>query len=509
MIMSVPSFAYAINTHFSLNLNASILPFVAGVVTATLFFVLIQVVKKGQKKQPKANQKAHRRANNVISLDAVTNLPVMKRGIDVLDNLIQQHSAQYYIAIAFKPINFEQVNNVLGHQNSDILLLQLAYKIQKQLENHNLLINFGHKDHALNVCRLQGLDFAIAVDRRHFKYEDNYVLDDLCLQVTKALPESLSFKNFTLSFRLAFGISLGGENHHATQLFSEACDALSLAEKQQQQICYFDEQNKIYTAKRLAKMEKLRLDIQENKLASLVQPQIVLNTGELVGFEVSTHWIAVDGEVVEKKAFEAIAEFSGVIYQITKLLISDAFKVANEANIKGEDITVGINLSSKDLLEPELADYIEQEATKWRVELKQLVIELDEGVILTDTYRARMMVDQLRALGVKIAVDNFTGSYESLKYLRKASVQQVKIDCHHLNDKEVYQADKAIASALINSIRKMDIPVIATGINNSAIKETFLAVGGEIGQGRLIHQGLAIDELHGWLDSRRRLQQAN
>ncbi|GHF82311.1 GGDEF domain-containing phosphodiesterase [Thalassotalea marina] len=512
-VMSASLSAYANVQGTPFNSGSFIWPFILGALAVIIPIAIAKLYHAFNKRTNNKLQSEQgvkvKPSGSHIALDAVTNLPVMKRGIDVLEKCIGKNSAQHYVAIAFKPINFEHVNNVLGHQNSDILLLQLAYKIQQKLEQHALLLNFGSKTHPLNICRLQGLDFVIVADRRQFKHEDKYVLDDICLQVTKSLPNSLSFKNFSLSFRLAFGIALGSEKHNATQLFSEASDALSLAEREQQQIWYFDEQSKVYTAKRLAKMEKLRLDIQENRLCSMIQPQVVLNTGELVGFEVNTKWKSSDGDVIEKKAFEAIAEFSGVIYQITKQLIRDALIVAKIANTMQENIKVGINLSSKDLLEPELADFIEQEANQHGIELKQLVIELDESVILTDTFRARMMIDQLRALGVNIAVDNFSGSYESLKYLRKASIQQVKIDCHHLNDKDIYQADKTIASALINLIRKMDIPVIAIGINNSGIREHYMSVGGEIGQGKLIHQGLTTNELQSWLDSRNVHRQAN
>ncbi len=91
-----------------------------------------------------------------------------------------------------------------------------------------------------------------------------------------------------------------------------------------------------------------------------------------------------------------------------------------------------------------------------------------------------MMADQHRALGRKIAIDDFSGSYESLKYLRRTSVQQVKVECGQLNVEDNSKSEKTIVKALINLIRKMNIPVIGIGINNRAIEKGYLAMEGEV-----------------------------
>lgn len=489
-----------------------LLPFLLGIVV-TLVCVLVFSFTKARKLKSRAqlsnasNEHSQDSSAN-FSLDPITNIPSMQRTVDVFERYIKDFKAENFVVIAFKPINFEQLNNVLGHQNADLLLLQLAYKIHQKFSENSSFLNLGTEELPYTLCRLQGLDFALIADKRKFKYEDEHVIKDLCQQIAIAIPGALSVKNFSLNFHLSFGIALGHNQYSATELLSQASDALLISEKHNTFISYFDQNALIYSEKQLVKMEKLRLDIKENRLHSLVQPQVNLNSGDIVGFELRVDWQPDAKETLDKAVFEEIAEFSGVIYQITKHLIKDAFKVVKLARARGVECFVAVDLSSRDLLQPELADFIESQALINEVPLSSLVVEMSEGTILNDAFRARMMIDQLRALGVQIAVDNFSGSYESLKYLRKASVQQVKIDCLHLGEED-FKADKTIVNALINLIRKMEIPIVATNVNKTAIKQTFASLGGQLGQGKIIHPGLTLEELESWLNSWQSQHKAN
>ncbi len=436
----------------------------------------------------------------LISLDPITNLPTYQQGVSRLKQLIKNHPNDNFVAIVFKPLNFNQVNKVLGHQNSDILLLQLAYNLQKNIYDNETLLSFSEDSQDLKISRLQGLDFLVVFNPKLSSHPTKLMVENLCLQLSQSVPQAMSFKSFSLNFQLAFGVAVSSaQQQSAEQLIAQASDALLEAERSQQTLCYFDQSSTQYTEQQLAKMEKLKQDIIEDKLQWLAHPQISLSDKKLKGFELAIDWQSNDGTRLTGKEFDQIAEYSGEIYRLTKQMIRHAFHLLATMHKLGIEQNVAINLSSKDLLEQELSDFIEEQSLKSGISLTYLTIELTEQVLLNSPFRARMMVDQLKALGVKIAIDDFSGSYESLRYLRRTSVQQVKIECAQLNIEQGVKSEKTIVNALINLIRKMQIPVVATGVNNPDIEKSYVLMGGDVAQGQSLHAGIKLEQIENWL----------
>ncbi|GLX78074.1 hypothetical protein tinsulaeT_14140 [Thalassotalea insulae] len=432
--------------------------------------------------------------------DPITNLPTYQQGLAQLTHALRNQQDDQFVAIVFKPLNFEQVNKILGHQNSDILLLQLAYSLQKKVSDNPLLLNFASMAAPVKVCRLQGLDFLVVVNASLSNHPINSVVEDICQQLNKSVPQAVSFKSFSLSFELAFGIALQTEKIRSSEaLLAQASDALLEAERSHQQICYFDQQASLYTQQQLAKMEKLKQDVKAEKLNWLAYPQVSLSDGKLSGVELAIDWRDNEGTVFSSKEFHQIAEFSGEIHRISRQLVQHAFSVLKAMHDQGAEQKVAINLSSSALLEPDLADFIEQQSLAVGVDMQFLTIEISEQVLLGAPFRARMMIDQLRVLGINIAIDDFSGSYEALRYLRRASIQQVNIECSQLDISDGAQYEKPIVNALINVIRQMNIPIVATGINNQEIAKSYLLMGGNVAQGKAVQSGIHLAEINNWL----------
>lgn len=460
-------------------------------------------IDKLSESQTSENGDAVEEKQTLVTLDPITNLPTYQHAVGYLKTQMKANTDQEFAAIVFKPLNFAQVNKVLGHQNSDILLLQLAYSLQQSLANNQLLFDFSHSDDAIRVCRLQGLDFLVVYNTKSSHHPTKIVVEDICTQLNNSVPKAMSYKSFSLNFELVFGASLSHDgNSNAEKLIGQASDALLEAEHTHQHLCYFDNSTALYTQQQLVKMEKLKRDIVDESLAWVVHPQLSLNNHKIKGMQLTIDWQCSDGSRLTTDEFEQIAEFSGEIYRLTKQMIAKAFGLLSIMHQKGVEQTVAITLSSKDLLEPELVDFVEQQSKNNGIPLSYLVIELNEKVLLTSAYRARVMIDQFKSLGVKVAINNFSGSYESLRYLRKTSVDQVKIECSHLHNETSAKSDKTIVNALVNLTRKMSIPLIATGVNNRDIEKAYIAMGGDTAQGRLLHQGINYDDVDHWLTAR-------
>jgi EAL domain-containing protein (putative c-di-GMP-specific phosphodiesterase class I)/GGDEF domain-containing protein len=435
-----------------------------------------------------------------ILRDPATNLPNYQHALVQFEAAIKTQTESRYVAIAFKPVNFQQVNEVLGHHNSDILLLQLAYCLQKKVTENQHLINFGDVEHPVRIARLQGLHFLVVLDLSLNEHPEQSNIEQLCRELMEAVPSAMSFKSFSLNFELAFGAAHYGEySHSISETIAFAEDALLVAEKNQQVLSYFDHTNTLYTEKQLRRMEHLKRDIIDENLQWYIQPQICLSNKEVLGFQVQVHWYNGNEAPEEYWQFIDVAAYSGDLYALTKQMIEQAFLVLKKLQQLSFYKPVTIKLTNKESLEPALVDYIASQVKSSGVSPKYLMVEFSENIILAASQKAKYIIDQLKSMDITIAIGEFSGSYESLRYLRKVSINQVKIDCSLLSQNDDGSPDKAIINALINLTRAMKLPLVGTSIDNMNIEQVFSAIGGEFAQGRYLSKGVVYDEIELWI----------
>jgi len=431
--------------------------------------------------------------------DSATNLPSQQQAFQKINKALKSYPNNKYATIVFKPINFQQVNKTLGHKNSDILLLQLAYCLQKSVESNNNLINFNNKRTPVRIARLRGLHFLVVLQLKEDEVNPDLFVEELCKELSLAVPDAMSFKSFSLNFELTFGASFINQYANSlSQTIAHAEDALLTAESNQRLLSYFDKDEIIYTESHLLKMEHLKEDIIGNNLYWYVQPQTRLRDRNLVGFELLVQWNKGEDNPLEFQHFIDTAEHSGEIYLLTKQMITRAFKLILKLQRVSNYETVSIKLLSQYLLEPDLVSFIENQIATYNVPAKYLVIELPENVVLSASERAKTIIDELKSLNVNIAISDFSGSYESLRYIRKMAVHQIKIDCGHIS-KVANEPDNAILTSLIELTKKMELSLIGTSINNKEVEQSFMHFGGELAQGGVIDKGVATDSIDTWV----------
>lgn len=437
-----------------------------------------------------------------VSLDPATNLPSYQFALNKFEHRVKHHTSSRYAAITFKPINFQQVNSVLGHHNSDILLLQLAYCLQKSIESDDELFNFSSQEQPVRVARLQGLHFLVVIDLAKSKYDDEVVIEQLCKKLANAVPGPMSFKSFSLFFKLVFGVAFVGKySSNVSEVIACAEDALLQADKEQKLVCFFAQELAIFNEQQLQKMERLKQDILSEEINWQVQPQINMASKQPIAFELLLSWQYQSNNRLNFNEVMLIAQQSGDAYLLCQKMITQAFVYLQELQKSGAIIPVAIKISRNCILEPDLVDYIEQQASSYKIDCQYLLLEIEEEMLLSAAQDAKASIEQLKSLGIKIAIDEFSGSYEALRYLRRMAVSEIKINCQALAQAEAGSSDKAIINALINLTRKMDLPLIGTNINNSTIEKMFLSMGGEYAQGKHYSTGITLQGLNPWLNS--------
>ncbi len=434
--------------------------------------------------------------------DPATNLPTAQQALRTFVSAIQSGSGRRYAAVVFQPINFQQVNSLLGYHNSDLLLLQLAYSLQKKIEGNNHLLNFSASSQAVRIARLQSLQFLVVFDLTDNRFDDKSMLDKLCQQLSDAVPDAMSFKSFSLNFELAFGIAISGENgNNFDEVVAHAGDALLNGLKCQQYVNYFDNSKILYAQSQLARMESFRQDLQDEKLFCYLEPQVNINNHNIIGFQLKVHWYDVDNKKPQELSdFSELAEHSGELYFLTKQMFIQAFTTLKSLHRIGVYQRISVRLASESLFEVDLVDYIEQQLQVHNISGKYLMVELNEQVMLNSSQRVKSIIDQLKSLGVNISIANFSGGFESLRYVRKMSIHQLKVDCQNLTHDSKNRVDKAIINALVTLTRSMNIPLVGTNIDRHEASQAYISMGGELIQGGIIHSGVVPEEIEIWLE---------
>jgi EAL domain-containing protein (putative c-di-GMP-specific phosphodiesterase class I)/GGDEF domain-containing protein len=436
------------------------------------------------------------------SHDPTTNLPTAQQALRVVESAMKSDKGQRHAAVVFKPINFQHVNSFLGCHNSDLLLLQLAYCLQQNIVDNTSLLSFSLNAQPIRIARLQSLQFLVVYNLTDSRFDDKSMLDELCCQLANAVPEAMSFKSFSLNFELAFGIAISGENGDTfNEIVAHAGDALLKGIKVQQQVNYFDNSSILHNQKQLARMEALRQDIRDDKLLCYLKPQVNINNYNIVGFQLRMHWYeGRSTKPLELYDFAEIAEHSGELYLLTKNMLRTAFSTLVTLHNVGVYQRISVTLSSESLFEVDLVDYIEKQLQEHNILGKYLMVELSEAVMLSASHRVKAIIDQLKSLDVSICIANFSGSYESLRYVRKMAIHQLKVDCQKLTNDSSNRVDKAITNALVTLTRSMKIPLVGTGIDKHEASQAFIAMGGELIQGNIIHPGVVPEEIELWLE---------
>ncbi len=272
------------------------------------------------------------------------------------------------------------------------------------------------------------------------------------------------------------------------------------AENSRQSLSFFNHQKNHYSEDKLLKMEQLKQDLHADKLVWQCQPQINIHTKQIAGIELSVYWPQSNNELHRLNDFYELAENSGELYHLIKSMIIKACQiVANNKQQQGIEIPITIDFSCLDLFEDTLVEFIDGQISKHHISAELIIIEIPEAVISSASDRAKSLIFQLRSIGVGIAIDDFSGSYESLRYLRKLTVKQLKVDCGLLMINEDRQTEKAIINALINLGKVMHIPIVGFNINNGATLQILDEIGGTLAQGNIISPNIDESQLTPWI----------
>jgi EAL domain-containing protein (putative c-di-GMP-specific phosphodiesterase class I) len=216
-----------------------------------------------------------------------------------------------------------------------------------------------------------------------------------------------------------------------------------------------------------------------------------LKSGQVKGFEALIRWKHPSRGVVSPAGFVSIAEETGLIVPIGRWVLLDACRRAAQWNYLGEHApTVSVNLAAKQLNEDGLLDDVRWALHSSGLDPRRLVLEITESDVMREPEVARVKLESLKKLGIRLAIDDFGTGYSSLSYLQYFPVDELKIDRSFIKRIETGDRDAALVRTIVSLARSLNVEVVAEGVEEIAQERYLRDIDCDIGQGYLYSRPL-------------------
>jgi diguanylate cyclase (GGDEF)-like protein/PAS domain S-box-containing protein len=392
-----------------------------------------------------------------------------------------EHSALLLLGLD----NFKAYNSALSHQQGDALLQRIAESVNSILQEGDILARWGGDQFALLSTRL-GTDPQQAAHRAQGAA-------DILLQKIRACSES---RQEGLPVGASVGIALFQQGEkEAAQSVHQAELAMYAAKRGGGGCgCFFDAGMQAAMVERTHLEADLGLALERNELALHYQAQ-VNESGDIIGVESLLRWHHAERGMISPGVFIPLAEESGLIVSIGHWVLETACRQLAEWRNTPElkALTISVNVSPAQFNRPGFVDDVCAVLSKTGADPTRLILEVTEGLFLHDPKATRLVMERLNALGVQFSLDDFGTGYSSLSYLKGLPLDELKIDQSFVRDLLDSPADAAIVMTIIALAEKLNLQVIAEGVETVEQRNWLAEHGCHRFQGYLFARPAPID----------------
>jgi EAL domain-containing protein (putative c-di-GMP-specific phosphodiesterase class I) len=259
---------------------------------------------------------------------------------------------------------------------------------------------------------------------------------------------------------------------------------------------FYSEEMNSNAIKRLRTEYELRRAMERSEFVLFYQPKVRLSDKQIVGVECLIRWEHPERGLLTPNEFIEVAEETGAIVDIGNWIIQEACRNGKALSVQAKrNIQIAVNISPRQFRDPNLVATIRRNLRESGLNPSTLEIEITETMLMGDVEAANTTVRQLHELGVRLAIDDFGTGYSSLNYLKKFPINTVKVDRSFIMDIPESEDDKAITSAVIAMAHRLNMEVVAEGIETQSQLDFLLAHDCEYAQGYLFAKPLPLSHL--------------
>mgnify|MGYP000338319851 FL=1 len=425
-----------------------------------------------------AEEKIWKQAN----FDALTNLPNRNMFADRLKHDIKiSHRSTKPLALLFLDLDhFKEVNDALGHDKGDLLLIEAAKRINECVRESDTVSRLGGDEFTVILTELD--------DTLHIERIAQDIIDALSLPFTLGMEEAY--------VSVSIGIALyPNDTSKIDTLIKYADQAMYLAKDNgRNQFSFFTHSMQVAAQYRHQLVIDLHFALKEQQFELYYQPIIDFQSGKIVKAEALLRWHHPAKGMISPVEFIPLAEESGLIIDIGNWVFQQAVKQLK--SWQAQDIEIQLSINKSPIQFRSTTDYID-----W-VELlntegindNTLVVEITESLLIDNTEAVKYQLLGFRDNGIQVAIDDFGTGYSTLSYLNKFDIDYLKIDRSFISNLSAEANELALCEAIIVMAHKLGLEVIAEGIETEQQKQLLVNAGCDFGQGFLFSKPVPVME---------------
>jgi diguanylate cyclase (GGDEF)-like protein/PAS domain S-box-containing protein len=377
---------------------------------------------------------------------------------------------------------FKEVNDTLGHHTGDKLLQEVGRRLRCTLRESDTVARLGGDEFA---AVLPGADAAAAAVA--------------AAKLQAALDVPMILEGRELSLAASIGIAaFPVHGADADSLLRRADIAMYTAKRAHAGVTTYAPDHDSHSSERLTLVAALRRAIALEELSLHYQPQVDVASGRLAGVEALVRWWHPDRGLILPDQFVPLAEQSGLIRELTRWVLAAALSQSAGWRKLGSGPGLSVNVSSYDLVDERLPEFVAAQLERWRFPAEQLTLEITASALLSDPERAIDVLTRFRKLGVRIALDDFGTGFSSLAYLKVWPLDEVKVDLSLVHGIVVDPGDRAIVRATIELAHSLGLDVVAEGVENAATLRLLEDMGSDRAQGYYLARPMPPSQLVRW-----------
>jgi diguanylate cyclase (GGDEF)-like protein len=428
----------------------------------------------------RAEAEAH--VARLASQDPLTGLPnrrVFRSALDDISRRSTHEETLQEFAVMFLDLDrFKVVNDTLGHRIGDMLLQDVAKRLEGTLRENDVL------------ARLGGDEFAIVV--RNFKSRAE--LEALAERLVETILEPYEISGYRIRTSVSIGIAVGPDDGENADDLLMAADLALYAVKGTNRGTYqfyHVSMNKDINDRRQIEVD-LREAIERKELELYYQPIINVRRNTISGFEALARWRHPVKGMVPPAVFIPVAEDSGLIVPLGEWALMEACRNAAQWP---DDLKVAVNLSPVQFTAPNLFEMIAQTLATTGLAPHRLELEITERIFMEDSENTLATLRRIKELGVRIAMDDFGTGYSSLSYLRSFPFDKIKVDRAFVSDLSERNEHVVIVQAVVSIARALGMTTTAEGVETEAQHQFLSALGCDEVQGYLFSAPLPVERV--------------
>jgi diguanylate cyclase (GGDEF)-like protein len=388
------------------------------------------------------------------------------------------------VAVLLDLDRFKEINDTLGHDTGDALLLMVADRLLRSLPSDAL------------VARLGGDEFAVVIES-----VDRASAESVVSLVRHAFALAFELDQLRVTVEASIGVAASGAGISSRDILRHADIAMYAAKERRTGVETYRRELEVVSPARLTLLTDLKDAITHGQLAIHVQPKVRLHDGAVLGAEALVRWEHPERGIIGPDEFIPVAEHSGLITPLTYWVLRESLAACEAWRRAGWPLGVAVNISPRCLADPSFVDEVARALAAVEVPASAVTLEITESSLMADPERATEALGRLRSLGLHLSIDDLGTGYSSLAYLQRLPVSEIKIDRSFLMPGQQTADSWAIVAAIVDLGHRLGRQVGAEAVEDEHTWRQLQQLGCDSAQGYWMARPMPADAFLSWLEA--------